>query len=763
MIGLHRRHLLAASAALALAPAFAPARAQDAASWPHTLSQNGATVEVYQPQAISWPDRKTLNARAALSIEPAGAKTPLLGTVELAFATETDAASQLVTLSDPRLVASRFPSLDTAQAAQLEDKIKAALPGIALKQVPVESITLSLLDAGGVQSVAVNNDPPEIIHSPRPASLVVFDGDPVLAPVGATALSYAVNTNWDVFSEPADGKWFLLNNGTWFAAPDAGGPYAAVSKLPAAFAQIPSDANFAAVRKSIPARAAGPGRAPTIFVSTKPAEIIVTDGAPKFAPIAGTGLQQVTNTNATLLLDTGTGKFYLLTSGRWFASSGLDGPWTFATPDLPADFALIPPQSQAGAVLASVPGTAQAQQAVIEAQIPKQATLKRDAPKPAVTYAGAPEFKDIPGIEVAYALNTGFEVLRVEGRFYVCYLGAWFVGPSPTGPWALAESVPHAIYAIPPSAPVYNVTYVTVYGSTPQAVTYGFTAGYVLGFITAGAVVYGAGYYYPPVVVPGRIPAYFPYPYTYAGGVYYNPVNGAWARGGAVYGPYGGAGRGGTYYNPSTGAHARGGAVYGPNGGVGAWSTYNPNTGTYRHGSAAWGPNGDTAYGNFANARTGVAGSTTQNRNPYGRWGSSQVSGPNKTVNTASASNARGSAGAFSSSTGAQGAGVHGARGNTGVARTQNGDVYAGHDGNVYQHTDSGWSKWNNGSWNQVQQPTRSRQSSGSSQSIGSSQSRSSLSQSDYGRLEQDRQARQFGSGRQFGGGSASGGGRRFR
>lgn len=755
MIGLRRRHLLGASAALALAPAFAPvaARAQDTASWPHTLTENGATVEVYQPQAISWPDRKTLNARAALSIEPAGAKTPLLGTVELAFATATDAASQLVTLSDPRLVATRFPSLDTAQAAQLEDKIKAALPGIALKQVPVESITLSLQDA--VQPVAVNNDPPEIIHSARRASLVVFDGDPVLAPVGGTGLSYAVNTNWEVFSDPADGKWFLLNNGTWFEAPAAGGPYAAVSRLPATFAQIPNDANFATVRKSIPARPADPARAPSIFVSTKPAEIIVTDGAPKFTPIAGTGLQQVTNSNATLLLDTGTGKFYLLTSGRWFASSGLDGPWTFATPDLPADFALIPPQSQAGAVLPSVPGTAPAQQAVIEAQIPQRATLKRDAPKPAVTYAGAPEFRDIPGTEVAYAVNTGFEVLRIEGRFYVCYLGAWFVGPSPNGPWALAESVPHAIYSIPPSAPVYNVTYVMVYGSTPQAVTYGFTAGYALGFITAGALVYGTGYYYPPVVVPGRVPAYFPYPYTYAGGVYYNPANGAWARGGAVYGPYGGAARGGTYYNPSTGAYARGGAVYGPNGGAGAWSTYNPNTGTYRHGSAAWGPNGGTAYGNFSNARTGVAGSTTQNANPYGRWGSSQVSGPNKTVNTASASNARGSAGAFSSSTGAQGAGVHGARGNTGVARGQNGDVYAGHDGNVYQHTDGGWSKWNNGAWNPAQQPTRS------SQSLGSSQSRTSLSQRDYGGLEQDRQARQFGGGgfRSAGGG----GGPRFR
>jgi hypothetical protein len=30
--------------------------------------------------------------------------------------------------------------------------------------------------------------------------------------------------------------------------------------------------------------------------------------------------------------------------------------------------------------------------------------------------------------------------------------------------------------------------------------------------------------------------------------------------------------------------------------------------------------------------------------------------------------------------------------------RTQSGGVYAGHDGNAYQHTANGWSKWNNGS-----------------------------------------------------------------
>ncbi|HST75275.1 MAG TPA: hypothetical protein VLJ20_07880 [Acetobacteraceae bacterium] len=774
--------LLAASLGIAGAPALhAQAPAAPAASWPHTLSEDGATVEVYQPQAISWPDHGTLNARAAMSITRPGDKTPILGTVDVAFATQTDMATREVTLSDPKLVASHFPSLDTGQAVQLDQRIKAALGGIATKQVPLDAIVLSLRDTVQPAPVALDNEPPEIFHSARPASLVVFDGDPVLAPVGGSGLEYAVNTNWDVFHDPAGGgTWYLLNNGAWFSGPAAKGPYKPVERLPAAFGKIPNDPNFAEVRKSIPARPVKLADAPTIFVSTKPAEIIVTTGPPAFAPVPGTSLQQVKNSNATLFLDTGSGRFYYLVSGRWFASTGLDGPWTFATPDLPPAFAMIPPSSNAGGVLPSVPGTAQAQQALIEAQIPHQATLKRDAAKPAVAYVGEPDFKPIQGTTVAYAVNTTEQILKVDGRYYACFQGAWFVGASPTGPWALAESVPAAIYAIPPSSPVYNVTYVKVYGSTPETVTYGYTAGYAMGFITAGVLAYGTGYYYPPVVVAGRVPAYLPYPYSYAGGVYYNPANGVWARGGAVYGPYGAA-KGGAYYNPATGGYARGGAVYGPYGGAGAWSAYNPHTGTYSHGSAAWGPNGGTAHANFANPRYGVAGSTTQNANAYGRWGSSVVSGPNQTVHTASASNARGSAGAVSSSTGAAAAGVHGRGGNNAaVARGSGGNVYAGADGNVYKHTDSGWSKWDNGSWNQAQKPANSAQNRTAAQTrtetqtrtqsgaVGATQSgrRYGEEGGQFGQLDRDRQARDYGSfgqDRFGGGGFRSGGERRFR
>jgi hypothetical protein len=677
--------------------------------WPHTIAIEGATVTVYQPQAISWPDQKRLTARAALAITPPGAKEPALGTIEVSYETTVDQDRRLVFLSAPQLLDTHFPSLDTGQAARLEAHIRAALPQVSTRPVPLTTVLASLKQPAPVQSTAVNNDPPDIFHAEAPASLVVFDGEPVAAPVGNSGLSAAVNTNWPVFVDQA-GTWYLLDNGIWLSASAASGPYRPATALPESFRAVAADPSFAdELRGTIPPKPASPKTVPTVFVTTKPAEIIVFQGPPRFEPIQGTGLEYVANTTSDLFLYPSTGRFYYLVSGRWFASPGLDGPWQFATPDLPPDFSLIPPNSPKGHVLASVPGTAAAQQAVLEAQLPVQGTLKRDSAKLDVAYAGAPSFAPVPGTELTYAVNTAYPVIKAGNEYYACYQGAWFVAPSPTGPWVVAASVPPAIYAIPPSSPLYPVTYVKVYAATPETVTFGYTAGYALGFVTAGVLAYGTGYYYPPVVVPGHVPVYYPYPYTYGGGAYYNPTTGSWARGGAVYGPYGGAG---------------------------AVAAYNPATGAYAHGSAAWGPYGGTAHASFYNPTTGVAGSTTQNANAYGRWGSSQVSGPNKTVDTASASDARGSAGAFTSSTGAEGAGVHGAHGNNAaVVKGSGGDVYAGADGNVYKHTDSGWQKYDNGSWNNVQRPA-TPSASGTTHPPPSSS---------YSQLEQDRQARSLG------------------
>src|SRR5262249_57900662 len=93
--------------------------------------------------------------------------------------------------------------------------------------------------------------------------------------------------------------------------------------------------------------------------------------------------------------------------------------------------------------------------------------------------------------------------------------GCWWGGTWCSGLGAGADSVPAVIYPLPPSSPLHYVTYVSVYGATPQTVSVGYTPGYY-GTVLAptGVVVYGTGYVYPPVYV-GSL--WYPPPVTYGG------------------------------------------------------------------------------------------------------------------------------------------------------------------------------------------------------------------------------------------------------
>ena len=46
------------------------------------------------------------------------------------------------------------------------------------------------------------------------------------------------------------------------------------------------------------------------------------------------------------------GDFYYVITGRWFKAPSLDGPWTFTTLELPADFKDIPLEHPRSRVLA---------------------------------------------------------------------------------------------------------------------------------------------------------------------------------------------------------------------------------------------------------------------------------------------------------------------------------------------------------------------------------------------------------------------------
>src|SRR4029077_4559553 len=133
--------------------------------------------------------------------------------------------------------------------------------------------------------------------------------------------------------------------------------------------KVANDPGWAQMKKPILSPSAK-GKPPTIFYSNKPAEVILFKGQPNYTNIPGTQLTVATNTGADLFVYTPTQVYYYLAAGRRFKASVVSGPCTYTTPALPPDFANIPGSGPAGNGRVSVPGTYNAKDAVLMAQVP---------------------------------------------------------------------------------------------------------------------------------------------------------------------------------------------------------------------------------------------------------------------------------------------------------------------------------------------------------------------------------------------------------
>jgi len=500
-------------------------------AWPREAkAADGTVVTVYQPQVERWADNR-LSGRAAVAVQRPGEKEPRYGVIEISARTDIDKGADLVTITAPRITRSSFPGATEQQSAQILAILRGA---VTRSSWPVSAqalqANLAVTEARAAQKTqAVKNDPPQILFRTVPSLLVLVDGEPALRPArdGGTLLR-VINTTAALFqapgTEPSQTTFYLWALGRWFEAKALGGEWKGAVMPPV----VLDNARNALGKQYEPLEgkdAEGKplfdaGVTPQIVVATRPTELLQSKGEPKMTPIPGTQLLYVSNSSNDIFLDTKSQAHYVLVSGRWFTSKGLSGPWTFVPgKSLPADFRKIPPDHAMGDVLASVPDTPQAREAVIANQIPQTATVQRDAqPTPVAYDGGSPQWKPIQGTTMSYAPNTASPVIWVaEKSYYMVQNGVWFAGSSPTGPWVVAVGVPSAIYAIPPSSPMHYVTYVRIYGSTATVVYTGYTPGYY-GTVASpeGVVVYGTGYYYPPYV--GAY--WYPYPPTYGFGMY---------------------------------------------------------------------------------------------------------------------------------------------------------------------------------------------------------------------------------------------------
>jgi hypothetical protein len=722
--------------------------------WPRQRTNEQGRLVYYQPQVDKWNNFKELNFRMAFTLAPKGQKE-IVGIIVLQAQTDVNVDEHSVLLSNFKITEVTLPSVAAEKKPDADKLVRSFLPPDHTVVMSLDRLVATVEKSQAAPpSVTVQNDPPTIFVSNTPAILLSVEGEPVRADIAATSLGFVVNSNFPLFFEKQAGKAYYLYSGEqWLKAASLEGPWAATPKLPADMYKVASDPKWKEMEKPI-LSLSGKGKPPTVFYTNKPAEVILFKGEPAYAQIPGTQLSYATNTDADLFIYNTTKDYYYLAAGRWFRSASLKGPWTFSGAELPPDFTKIPENNPAARVLVSVPGTDDAKDAVLMAQVPTTAVVDPKAAEQAkVTYNGKPEFKAIPGTSLEYATNTPDKVIKAGNAYYLCLQGVWFTSPNPDGPWLTAKTVPKEIYSIPPSSPVYNVTYVTQSATAEGTVEASYTSGYLGTFIVGATIATGTGYYYPPYYgypISGY-PYYYPYAATYGVGAYYNPYTGAYGVARGVYGPYGGAAAA-SAYNPYTGTYARGATAYGPYGSRSVAQAYNPYTGTYA--------------------------ASRQGSNAYGSWGQSVVSKGNTSALTQHYSNANGTIGSIQTSKGGGAVGVNTKNGSGFAGKTAGGDMYAGHNGNIYKNTGSGWSQYGNGSWSSVNSAStrdasvQSRQNSTSTRTTAQDRSQSfnrTRSSSGFGDVDRDFQSRQrgganserFSNFQRSGGGRSSGGGRR--
>lgn len=711
--------------------------------WPRFYATNGYEFAVYQPCIAKWPGNQ-MEGRFVVAVRPAGTTNETYGVVFFKARTEIDKVNRLVTLEDVQITKADFPTQRDMQNLYIQT-LESFRRNTA-RVIPLDHLEAVFAASGDIEKAKaqeVKNDPPRIIYTIQSSLLVLVDGAPILKPLVGD-YERVVNTRpvllWN--KGVAYPGYYLYAANRWYTAPSLDGPWS-VSVAPPADLQAALDAAVATKQVDLlPPEDASAG-SPTlqVYVSTTPAELVETQGAPNLVAISGTDLLHVANSSNAIFYFLDDAQYYVLISGRWFKASSLYGPWAFVAPGLlPSDFLKIPADHEKSNVLASVPGTPQAQEAVIANSIPQTATIQCDQAKLTVAYEGAPSFAGIPSTTLTYAINTSTPVIRVSAQsYYACQGGVWFAGSSALGPWLVATSVPGVIYTIPPSSPIHYVTYAYVYGHAPGVVYVGYTPGYA-GTVVApgGVVVYGTGYYYPPEVVGAT---YISYPPTYgygasmalgvsvgfAFGYAAGASSGCWCQPHwgcyAVATPYSYAHvnvNSTSFYSQwGTAVHSSGSHGYNAYTGT-SWnsqhaSTFNPYTGTSGNVSrgAAYNPyTGNAAAargGSFYNPYSGAGaqGSSSASANRYtGNYsGGKQASGYNPSTGAGFSGSSSVSGNAYSGNYNAnrQGAAANATTGNYGAAQTsvsgnvKNGTASVSSSGTVGNTKTGNSASWSNG------------------------------------------------------------------
>ena len=566
--------------------------------WPRTLPLEQGMVTIYSPQ-VEKMSGDTIHYRAALAYRETPDSEPVFGAGWFESPAEIDTTNRIVQPGELKVTQTRFPAGTHDVQSELSNALALESPAwnldFSLDELE-EALEMSEAESKAAQNL--NTAPPEIIYRDHPALLISLDGSPVLREIENSPYEAVINTPYPLIF---DGKHYYLNaaKDVWYRAGKATGPYQFEASPPVDIAAMVSpddvDTDIEQPTESITA-----ANAPEVVVTTQPAELIVTEGPAAFVPLVD-DLLVLQNSDDDVFMHVGSQNFYIVLAGRWYHSSSLNGPWSYEpADDLPEAFANIPKDSNQADSRVYVAGTPEAEDAVLDAQVPQTAAVQRGEADIAVEYDGEPIYQPVDGTDLVYIENTGSTVLLANGLYYLVENGVWYVSSSANGPWQVSDHRPERVSSILPTSPVHNVKYVQVYDSTPNVVYVGYTPGYTGSYVYYNTVFYGTGWHYRPWVSPYY---YYPRLATWGFHVGYNSWSG-WNFGlGWGWGPFNMSYYSGGYWHRNHYWHHRHYGRWGPRGYRHRPAHYGNRGNRYAHNGGGRGGSGRNDYGRHDNGR----------------------------------------------------------------------------------------------------------------------------------------------------------------
>jgi hypothetical protein len=595
-----------------------------AQSWPKEFTGPKGKLVMYEPQPQKI-DANKVSGVMAVSVLATGKKEPVFGALFFDAFINIDRETRRYSLEKFSIPSIKFSGkLESKDEEFLKKYIEEQILAMQLIGSLDELLTsIEDFQSDNKKNENFRNDPPAFIYTTIPSVLIMIDGEPKFQDIKNTDLKHVANSGYVIFENKSDRQFYLFGGEVWYTAPQIKGPWQVTKNVPKDVKKL-LDQNKDAAKNAGKVETTGKETPPAVVVATEPTELIQTEGDPKWKKYDSVdiSIEYADNSDDNLFKIGST--FYVLKSGRWFKSQSMNSGWQYVPADqLPKDFSKIPSGSPKDIVLSSVPGTLEARDALLDAQVPQTATVDRKTGGKdiKVQYDGKPQYEKIEGTSLELVKNSDKTVFRTsslplgyqggkslhdQAKYYMVDNGIWYASSSPDGPWYVSDTRPAGVEDIPPSSSAYNTKYVQIYDSSPDVVYVGYTPGYMGSYIYGPTVIYGTGYHYTPWY--GSM--YYPHHSTWGFNMNYNPWTG-WSIGfGFTSGPFHfGFGTGGFSFGMSWGF---GGPIWGYPPGMGWFGPpmyrppcFRPHYPWYGYNRPGYGGGGHNNWGNGGNINWG--------------------------------------------------------------------------------------------------------------------------------------------------------------